>query len=562
MQTNLPKQVPFLPGHVFNDPYKQNFHKTQQFVYSDGSQQEKKQNVGEDVDINLIDELTKSISNMSFQKERRAPENDSIPRVQPPWIKYDRKVLRFYAYFQEHVVESRLENYRIRRVKIYYYLSDETMFITEPKIENCGIPQGPFLKRQKVPKVVGELNDCYTWRDFDLSQNINIYDRIFRITDCDDFTREFYDYMGFPLSNPEPAPGDHFEDFTKTKDAKINPPDTKEYKEYIEVRLGGGHPNDGLKQYLDNDRKVLSFKVLWHDDTLEGGYNYFTLNYFLADSTVEVKEIRFQNSGRDPFPLLLRKQKLPKKPILTHYPGMSLTKEDYYSPEDFSIGAHINVFGRDCVVYDCDMFTKAYYRYRLGIELNPIKMEESQRRAIKHEVPPYNGYGSPEDSLGNVYSLQPKPPKKDMTKIFTNDQYVMRFEARMISEQKEDNTRSFIISFFCGDDTIQVYQNADKNSGIWGGKFMERKRHEKKGNEDRYVQDYDFQIGGLVHLGAFTFQLLKADDFTIGYMKERPEKFPEVNIAATLNKLKSLSSQHANYDQFLVWIIKSTEIIT
>jgi hypothetical protein len=92
------------------------------------------------------------------------------------------------------------------------------------------------------------------------------------------------------------------------------------------VRLGGGHPNDGLKKYLDNDRKVLSFKLLWNDTTLEGGFNYFTLNYFLADDTVEVKELRFQNSGRDPFPLLLRKQKLPKKAINTVYPGMSLKK--------------------------------------------------------------------------------------------------------------------------------------------------------------------------------------------------------------------------------------------
>lgn len=91
------------------------------------------------------------------------------------------------------------------------------------------------------------------------------------------------------------------------------------------------------------------------------------------------------------------------------------------------------MFGRDCVVYDCDNFTKAYYRYRLGIELEPIKVEEGQKRAIVHEVPPYTGYGSPEDSLGSVYSLQPKPPKKDMTKLFTNDQYVLRFEARMIS---------------------------------------------------------------------------------------------------------------------------------
>lgn len=32
--------------------------------------------------------------------------------------------------------------------------------------------------------------------------------------------------------------------------------------------------------------------------------------------------------------------------------------------------------------------------------------------------------------------------------------------------------RKFIISFFCGDDTIQVYQNTDKNSGFWGGKYL------------------------------------------------------------------------------------------
>jgi hypothetical protein len=70
----------------------------------------------------------------------------------------------------------------------------------------------------------------------------------------------------------------------------------------------------------------LSFKILWPDNTLEGGVNNFQLNFFLADSTVEVKELRSQNSGKDPFPLLLKKQKLPKQAILTHYPGMNLTK--------------------------------------------------------------------------------------------------------------------------------------------------------------------------------------------------------------------------------------------
>lgn len=373
MQTNLPKEVPFLPGHIFNDPYKQNFHKTQQFNFQDGSQQEKRQFVSEEIDPNLLDQMTKSLSNLSFMPARKAPENDYIPRVQPPWLKYDRKVLRFYAYFQEHVVESRLENYRIRPVVIYYYLSDETIYITEPKVENSGIPQGVFLKRQNVPKVIGELADYYTWKDLNVCLNLNVFERIFRIYDCDAFTREFYAYMEAPLNeSKEELPKDLFHTFVKVKDAKINPPDTKEYKEYIEVRLGGGHPNDGLHKYLANDRKVLSFKTLWQDDTLEGGFNYFTINYFLADDTVEVKEMRFQNSGKDPFPLLLKKQKLPKKAINTVYPGMSLKKEEYYTPNDFSIGAHINVFGRDCVVYDADDFTKEYYKAKFGQELVPI----------------------------------------------------------------------------------------------------------------------------------------------------------------------------------------------
>lgn len=100
--------MPFLPGHVFNDPYKQNFHKTQQFNLLDGSHQEKRQNVQEEIDTNLIDEMCSTMNNLTFMKTRKTPENDYIPRVQPPWLKYDRQVLRFFAYFQEHVVESRL----------------------------------------------------------------------------------------------------------------------------------------------------------------------------------------------------------------------------------------------------------------------------------------------------------------------------------------------------------------------------------------------------------------------------------------------------------------------
>lgn len=56
----------------------------------------------------------------------------------------------------------------------------------------------------------------------------------------------FYKDMDRSLSSKEHMPTDNFELLQSVKDVKINPPDTKEYKEYFEVKLGGGHPNDGL----------------------------------------------------------------------------------------------------------------------------------------------------------------------------------------------------------------------------------------------------------------------------------------------------------------------------
>jgi hypothetical protein len=43
-------------------------------------------------------------------------------------------IWRFYGFFKEAVVESALENYRVRKVIIFYYLEDNSLSITEPKL--------------------------------------------------------------------------------------------------------------------------------------------------------------------------------------------------------------------------------------------------------------------------------------------------------------------------------------------------------------------------------------------------------------------------------------------
>lgn len=140
------------------------------------------------------------------------------------------------------------------------------------------------------------------------------------------------------------------------------------------MKLKGGRPNKNLKSFLDNDRKVLSFKILWSDNSYDGGDKFYSLNFFLSDNSIEVKEVNTQNSGRFPFPMLLKRQKLAKKPILTHCPGMSLRTEEYYCPADLVCGTMIDVYGRNCKIYSCDDFTKAWYEANEGITQVPLSL--------------------------------------------------------------------------------------------------------------------------------------------------------------------------------------------
>ena len=315
------------------------------------------------------------------------------------------------------MVENPDENYRIRKCTIYFYLDDDTVHIIESRVENAGIPQGVFLKRHKVPNP-DKPGECYDWCDFKLGTNLNVYSRVFRIVEADEFTKAYFANEGADIGTPEAFPDDPFVHTRAMINMKQNPPDMAEFKNYNEVKLKGGRPNKNLKSFLDNDRNVLSFKILWQDNSYDGGEKFYSLNYFLSDSTIEVKEVNTQNSGRFPFPMLLKKQKLAKKPILTHCPGMSLRTEEYYQPIDIKCGQNIDIYGRNCMIYDCDQHTKAWYQANLGITQVPVALAKSSPTVQYQATPGYMGYGTEEDSMGSVVSLQPKCPKFDMQKMF------------------------------------------------------------------------------------------------------------------------------------------------
>ncbi len=61
------------------------------------------------------------------------PSATPDPRI-PDYVRFDKKVLVFDAYFTEVIPNSATEKQRDRVVKIYYHLEDDTITVIEPHI--------------------------------------------------------------------------------------------------------------------------------------------------------------------------------------------------------------------------------------------------------------------------------------------------------------------------------------------------------------------------------------------------------------------------------------------
>jgi hypothetical protein len=153
-------------------------------------------------------------------------------------------------------------------------------------------------------------------------------------------------------------------------------------------------------------------------------------------------------------------------------------------------------------------------------------------------VPAETGFGTPEDSMASVIALQAKAPKFDMKKMFKQDMHVLRFNAKLVSTEPDDESRTFIVSFYCGDDSILVYETCDKNSGRIGGPFMKRKKQVNP-ISNKYYQERDFMIGRTAALAGFKFMLISTDEYTEKYMEDNGEVFPEASYRSIINKIKA-----------------------
>jgi hypothetical protein len=536
------QQLPFLPGYRIQTQPKNNFHKQHLFDVNNGIR------VNVNREQNIIDQRSFPVNATANLQITRSPEDFADPvdakfktaastmsRL-PAWVAYDRKVLRFYGYFKEAVFSSPVENFRVRKCVIYYYLEDDSVHIAEPKIENSGIPQGVFIKRHRIPKFNNEfvnLNDLY------IGAELSIYGRVFRLVDCDDFTRAFFSNNGVDLGNPENYPLDPFtkkHTVEATRHNKLMHP----HKEFMEASLGKqmGVEIQATQKFLKNDGKVLRFYCVWADNKMYGEIRPYIVHYFLADDTVEVLEVRQPNSGRDPFSSLLKRQKLPKvfhevAPDVSQIGWKAGQNVQYYTEEDFRVGGTVQVYGRKLVICGCDVFTKCFYIDNLGMteaDFPNLNMEDPEPSIPRMEPPEHNGFGTEEDSLGSFLYLINKVPKIDFKKLMENDGLNHRFLAKFINPASEDKNRRFILTYYMNNDTISIFEKFERNSGFVGGKFLERCRI-KNPDTKQWFCPTDLYVGNKLNINMYAFELVEADNFTLEFMANNPKVFGNSDCA-------------------------------
>ncbi|GAB9470613.1 hypothetical protein Gpo141_00007854 [Globisporangium polare] len=536
-----------------------------------------------------------------------------VDATQPKWITNDRQVLRFYGYFQEKALENGRETLRTRRVVLCFYLSDSALSISEPRVANSGMAQGEFMKRTVASKPNGAK---FSPEDFTVGGNVRLYGRVFHLVDCDEATRTFYDEaLGAPLASPRKYPDDLSSHVDEIEAIKLR----------LRARTASAAESkaEATRKFHENGQKVLRFFVSWHDPhPLYPETRKYVLHYYLCDDTIEVIEPREggqrgqqqlhhqqqqqqqMGGGGHHFAVLISRRRVVRddsnqvQTLLAERP----TGKALLTDRDLRCGEWVTILSRKFLLEDCDPFTREYYLTTHGVtqescelqasaaDVKPSKWKLFQAKAhVNSRSLAETGLGQPGISPALLQRLQSHVQDNQELSISNKrttmsnsyptlvvpttadnslDRKQLRFRAKFHSLSKSDLNfgREFTLTYFLEDDTLCVFEPRVKNSGVAGGRFLDRGRFRKcldrHGAGDTTSRESqkersaycasDFYVGAIVRFEFSPNQrleLVEADQQTLSYCESHPELFPYSNSKLVIEILaKALLGSKSSAD--------------
>jgi hypothetical protein len=260
-----------------------------------------------------------------------------------------------------------------------------------------------------------------------------------------------------------------------------------------------------------------------------------SLSYFIGDKDVELRAPKVD--GEDAH-IVLKRQKLAKnwKEFQQHRPPV------YFEPTDFICGQKVDFFSRILLIIECDKKTKEFYD-EIGIQQNDYPVVQIAKPVIVQPIPKMgDGFlpiGKPEDTLATVYGM-PKATKS-MNSLLRNQNRMLRCNAIKITDNPIDASRIFSVTYMLEDDTIQIFEEVQRNSGITGGTFLKRGKYindlPSDGAEPRYFKPQDIYIGNVFSVCGNEFQITRMDNMSQLFCEAYPDEFPMFDTFAIVGKL-------------------------
>lgn len=201
-----------------------------------------------------------------------------------------------------------------------------------------------------------------------------------------------------------------------------------------------------------------------------------------------------------------------------------------YNWKDLYIGASLEVAALSVRLLDADEFTREFYNSKMCPLDPPISLPEPVYPVVHTYIPPYNGFGSEEDSLQTCKpQLMPSGPIRDGKKLKEFQGMILRYKATIHNPKEADKSRWFILQYHLEDDTIQIREPPVRNSGHKGGIFLARCKLETHDGSEP-LRPFDIYLGATVKVLSHQFDVHDADHFTFKYMEQCPNEWIYANI--------------------------------
>ncbi|CAF1272952.1 unnamed protein product [Rotaria sordida] len=134
---------------------------------------------------------------------------------------------------------------------------------------------------------------------------------------------------------------------------------------------------------------------------------------------------------------------------------------DCYKPSDLTIGKTINIYGRNFLINDCDLFTKTFYTKNFGVS--------------------------------NFETISTEEPRNEFSK--------------MDSSRGDDKLRKFITSYCLSDDTISIHE-------------LPQRHTDSSFEHPQFYSPGDFYIGATIEVFHQRFIIRLADLFVLKYAEQ------------------------------------------